>query len=379
MATHEDDPSNAGPDPQPSTRRPPGCLSRLATFVGILLLLLLAYVFAWPSPVDPFAYEPPTPPEMTGVLAENQRLRAATHIAPGEILGPEDVHVDDAGNVYGGTIDGRIMRVTPDDTLESFANTGGRPLGMEMDADGNLIVADAVKGLLSIDAEGDVTVLTTGAADVPFGFTDDLDIAGDGRIYFSDASDKFGVGEYLYDMLEARPHGRLLRYDPASGETKVLLDELYFANGIAVAADDSFVLVNETYRYRVQRYWLTGPRAGEAEVFADNLPGFPDGISRGTDGGFWVAMFTVRNAQADSLHPRPWIKSVLAKLPRFLWPKPAPYGLVLKLDTDGQIVESLHDPGGQQVREVTSVHQRGDVLYFGTLTGDRISRLELER
>ena len=65
--------------------------------------------------------------------------------------------------------------------------------------------------------------LATEADGVPFAFTDDLDIASDGRIYFSDASSKFHQPDYILDLLEARPHGRLLRYDPSTGKTEVLL------------------------------------------------------------------------------------------------------------------------------------------------------------
>jgi len=350
---------------------------RILKGIGILLLAILAYLVAWPSPINPVAFQPPAAPLMTGVLETNKKLRDAEILAAGKIRGPEDVDVDDQGRVYGGLEDGRVIRVLPDGTIETFADTGGRPLGMEFDAEGNLIVADGIKGLVSIDPQGNVTVLTDSAANVPFGFTDDLDIASDGRIYFSDASSKYGVGEFLYDMLEARPHGRMMRYDPATGETEVLLEGLYFANGIAVADDDRFVLVNETYRYRIRRYWLSGEKAGSNDIFIDNLPGFPDGVSRGSVGRFWVAMFTVRNSTADSLHPRRWLKSVLAKLPNFMWPRPEPIGFVLALDEDGNIVESLQDPGGEVINEVTSIHEDSGVLYLGTLRGDRIGKYTL--
>lgn len=347
--------------------------------VGVLLLLGILYLLLWPSPIDPVAYRPADPPEMIGALEPNEKLRDAEVLAVGQVSGPEDVTIDPEGRIYGGTDDGRVVRVLPDGSVETFAETGGRPLGMEFDAEGNLIVADAVAGLISIDLEGKITELATSAGGVPFGFADDLDIASDGRIYLSDASDKYGVHDYLNDMLEARPHGRLIRYDPATGETEVLLDGLYFANGVAVAEDDSFVLVNETYRYRIRRFWLTGDKAGTNDIFIDNLPGFPDGVSRGSGGRFWVAMFTIRNSTADALHPRPWLKRVLAKLPSFVWPKPEPIGFVLALDENGQIIESLQDPGGEVINEVTSVHEDNGTLYFGTLRGDRIGKYKLQQ
>ncbi|NJL29003.1 MAG: hypothetical protein HC897_14500 [Thermoanaerobaculia bacterium] len=213
------------------------------------------------------------------------------------------------------------------------------------------------------------------------GVINDVDVSRDGRkIYFSDASTRFGVENYMFDLLEARPYGRLLVYDRATGATTVLRDGLYFANGVALSQNEDFVLVNETWRYRIQRCWLPGsPKAGECEVFIDNLPGFPDGVATDGvaadgEGRFFVAIFTVRNPQAEFLQPRPFLKRLLAKLPRSLWPKPAPYGLVLELDETGRIVRSLHDPGGRTVRGLSSVEPHDGALYLGNLDGDWIGR-----
>jgi sugar lactone lactonase YvrE len=155
------------------------------------------------------------------------------------------------------------------------------------------------------------------------------------------------------------------------------LQNLYFANGVALSSKEDFVLVNETYRYRIVRYWLKGPRAGEHEVFIDNLPGFPDNISSTRRGTFWLALFTVRNPTVDALHPYPFLKAQLAKLPKSLWPKPKPYGLVLALDEEGRITRSLHDPTGQLLREITSAREYRGHLYLGSLHNDRIGRYAL--
>jgi sugar lactone lactonase YvrE len=325
------------------------------------VVLVLAAVLVWwlaaPAPIDPVAYAPPPPPPMTGALAPNDLLRRAERLALGKVRGPEDVAVDAAGRIYGGTEDGRIVRIDEDggERVETFARTGGRPLGLHFDAAGNLLVADARRGLLSIDPAGRITVLASEAEGVPFRFTDDVKTGADGTVYFSDASSRFGVGEHLYDLLEARPHGRLLAYDPAAGTTRVLLRGLYFANGVALSRNGDFILVVETYRHRIRRLWLQGPRRGTSDVFAENLPGYPDGVAADGRGTFWVAMFTVRNAMADRLQPRPWAKRLLAKLPAFLWPQPEPYGLVLAFDERGRLLRSLQDPGGRHVPVITSV------------------------
>lgn len=351
-------------------------IKRILLVLLVLVLVALAYLALAPSPIDPLAWDPPPLPEMTGPLAPNARLSTAELIGQGRIDGPEDVETDAAGRLYAGTNTGEIVRVEHGN-IETFVTTGGRPLGLDFAPTGELIVADAKKGLLSVAPDGAVTLLTDSVDGVPFGFTDDVVVASDGAIYFTDASDKFGFGDHMLDLLEGRPHGRLLRYDPATKQTKTLLADLHFANGVALARDESFLVVNETYRYRLTRYWLRGDRAGTSDIFADGLPGFPDGVAQSGRGTFWVAMFTTRNSAGDFLAPRPFLKQMVANLPRFLWPKPDRYGLVLELDETGEVVRSLHDATGGYVEQVTSAHERDGKLYLGHLHRDRITRIPL--
>lgn len=351
---------------------------QIVTAVVGLVAALALYLVAWPTPLEPEGWEPPEPPKLQGATAPNEKLRDAVRIAEGDVDGPEDVEVDDRGRIYGGTTDGRIVRIDPEtEAVEPFAEPGGRPLGMMFDDQGNLIVCDAYEGLLSIDEDGDIEVLADEADSLAFGFTNDLDIADDGTIYFTDASHRYHQAEYLYDVLEGRPHGRLMRYDPETGRVEVLLDDLYFANGVTLADDESFVVVNETSRYRIQRYWLEGDRRGDHETFAENLPGFPDNINRSTDGTFWLALYTVRNAETDWLHPRPSLKKAVSRLPKFLWPSPEPYGFVAELDETGSIVRTLQDPGGEVVNNATSLKERDGALFIGTLEHDWVAKYEL--
>ena len=54
--------------------------------------------------------------------------------------------------------------------------------------------------------------------------------------------------------------GRLLRYSPETGKTECLAEGIWYANGVALSADESFVLVVETWTLRVLRFWLKGPK-----------------------------------------------------------------------------------------------------------------------
>jgi sugar lactone lactonase YvrE len=340
----------------------------------VAVLVLVTYLALWPVSTDPEAWTAPEVPRLEGAYAANQRLASVERIpVPGR--GPEDVSFDAKGRMYVGLADGRIVRVPPDGKHpEDIAHTAGRPLGHDFDASGNLIVADAYKGLLSVSPKGEVQVLTTGHGGRPFRFTDDVDVGADGLYYFSDASSKFDLADLILDILEHRPNGRLLTYDPTTGETRLLLDRLYFANGVAVAPDDSFVLVVETNMYRVRRLWLKGPRAGQDEVFIDNLPGYPDNITS-ERGLFWLALFSPRDARVDSWAGRPFFRKVAAWLPSFLRPAAKHHAFVLGLDGGGRVVYNLQDASPGAFAPITSVNERGGSLYLGSVEQPAVARL----
>jgi sugar lactone lactonase YvrE len=346
--------------------------------VGIVILLIITLI-ALKSPVNPVAYNAQKKPAMTGVLAPNDLLQKAELLVKGKVDSPEEIAADEKGRLYFGTPAGTISRLRPDGVIETFATTGGRPLGMKFDKKGNLIAADAYKGLLSIDSQGLVKILATSAEGVPFKCTDGLDVAKSGTVYFTDASDKFPLKDYLLDILEARPHGRLMRYDPATGKVTVLISGLHYANGVALSKNEDFVLVNETYIYSIHRYWLAGPKAGTSDIFIENLPGFPDNISSNGKGKFWLALFTTRNDMLDALQKYPKIKSLLGKLPTSLWSKSKRYGFVVALDEQGKITGTLQDPTGEHLYDITSAQEYGGYLYIGSFHADRIGRLKVEQ
>jgi len=345
----------------------------------IVVAAVVAYLLLWPVRVDPEAWNPPPAPPLRGVYAPNTRLAAAERLGEGAGIGPETIAVDAQGNLYGGMADGRIVRLKPDGGgAATFANTGGRPLGLDFDARGNLIVADGMKGLLAVAPDGKVTVLATEHGGLRFGFADDVDVGRDGTIYFTDASHKFDVAHYNQDLLEHRANGRLLAYDPTTRTTRLLLDQLYFANGVAASPDQSFVLVNETSRYRVRRLWLSGPRQGQNEVFIDNLPGFPDGISSNGAGVYWLALVAPRNSDLDGMLPRPFLRKIVARLPESLAPQPKCHAFVLGLDAGGRVVQNLQDPDCKRYGFVTAVTEHDGQLYLGSLTATAIGRVALK-
>ena len=343
----------------------------------VIVFIVLAYLLAWPVPINPAAWTPPVAPQLTGQYAQNSELTRIEKL-PINGFAPEDVAFDSQDRVYCGDDAGQIFRFQPDGTKpELFANTKGRPLGLIFDRDGNLIVADAIIGLMSIAPDGKSTVLSTEADKLPFRCTNDLDVAADGTIYFTDASYKFSLTQLKADLLEHQPNGRLLAYDPRTKQTRVLLNDLYFANGVAVSPDQSFVLVNDTGTYRVRRYWLTGPKQGQTDVFIDNLPGFPDGISSNGKDTFWLAIVNGRDKGLDSLLPHPFLRKIVWRLPSFLQPNIKRFAFAVALDTNGRVVRTLQDPSAQSFTQIANVVEHKGKLYFGSIGESAIGRLTL--
>ncbi|MES0872607.1 SMP-30/gluconolactonase/LRE family protein [Sinimarinibacterium thermocellulolyticum] len=350
---------------------------RLLSYLVLPLAALAAYLLFWPVPIAPQAWQPPPLP--TERYAPNRVLQAIERIGEGIGVGPEGLAIDAQGRLHTGYVDGRVMRMNADGSAPKLlAETGGRPLGLALAPDGGVLVADAMRGLLHIGTDGSVDVLADAADGLPFRLTDDVDRpAASRKAYFSDASSKFALPELMAEVFEHRPHGRLLEYDFDSGQVRTLLSGLYFANGVAVGPDEAYVLVTETTRYRVTRYWLKGERAGTSEVFIDNLPGFPDNISFNGSDRFWLALYAPRTAALDALLPQPYLRRVIFRLPHWFHPEPKLHAWVLGLDLDGRIVADLQYAGEDTFGPVTSVKQAGDALYLGSLGDTAIGRLPL--
>lgn len=357
-------------------------LRRVGWVVGAVAAIVLVgvlYLLFWPVVIDPLAWRAPVAPPLDGRWAPNTALREVyRYPLPEGDHGPEDIHVW-KGQLVGGTAAGRIVSWPLDGGQATvLAETGGRPLGLHPAPDGALIIADATRGLVRLSVDGELTVLCERAVDgSPLVFADDLDVASDGTIWFSDASTRFGQGDWKLDLLESRPNGRLLRWRPNGRGCEVMLDQLYFANGVALAADERFVLVNETSRYRVRRLWIAGPRRGEHEVLIDNLPGFPDGISRGEGGVFWIALASPRNPIVDGLSGSPHGRRAIVRLPKVLQPAPARHPFVVAIDADGTVLGTLQDPDGRSFGMVTSAEQHNLYLYLGSLAEPAAARVEL--
>lgn len=261
--------------------------------------------------------------------------------------GAEDVVVGtsgpDEGAVFTGTDDGSVFRVSHDGgKVDRVARTQGRPLGLEIDPDGRLLVCDAHRGLLRVEpASGTVEVVTDRIAGTPMKFCNNAAIATDGTVWFSDSSLKFGIEHWKADFVQNTRTGRLLRLTP-DGAVEVVLDGLAFANGVAMSSREDFVCVAETASRAVVRYWLTGDRAGMRDRLCQNLPGYPDNVSRGSDGLIWVALASPTDRVVERLQTAPMpLRRAVTRIPDRLQPQPKVTVRVQAYDDEGHLVHDL--------------------------------------
>ncbi|KAJ4773887.1 Calcium-dependent phosphotriesterase superfamily protein [Rhynchospora pubera] len=309
-------------------------------------------------------------------------LAKAQRIGEGLLHGPEDLAYDPKSRfLYTGCLDGWIRRVDLADDgefkVENWVQTGehGRPLGVVLGLDGSLIIADAYEGLLKVSPDKEVEVLVDEAKGVKFGITDGVDVASDGTIYFTDASYKYRLDNHMFDILEARPHGRLMSFDPSSNETIVLLQDLYFANGVAVAPDQKSLIYCETVLRRCRRYYIQGEKKGINESFIDNLPGYPDNIRYDGEGHYWIGLSAGRTMLWDIFFKYPILRSILYVADKFVTvPKSMKNSGVLGVSLDGQPVALYSDPN---LILVTGGLKIGNYLYYGSLYKSYISRIDL--
>lgn len=342
--------------------------------------------------VSPTYAELPPAPATAGAspYALNDRLRPVEAIGLGRIDGPEDVILDEDDNIYVGNRTGDIIRfLAPDyERQEVFAHVGGRPLGLAMARDGSLICCIGGMGLYRVTRDRKIERLTDETSrswfsvvdDSRLRLADDLDIAPDGRIFFSEATVRYDMHEWSVDCLESRGNGRIICFDPNAGTTRTVLKNLVFPNGICMTHDGQSFLFAETWACRISRYWFDGPKKGTVEPVISDLPGYPDNINRASDGTYWLALVGIRTPAFDLALKMPGFRRRMARRvapDEWLYPN-INTGCVLRFDEAGRVIEALWDRGGENHPMITSMREHKGHLYIGGIVNNRVGRLKLE-
>lgn len=231
-------------------------------------------------------------------------------------------------------------------------------------------------------------------------------VAKNGDIFFSSSSSEFGMNDGAFSFF-ANPSGRLIHYERKTGKLTVILDNLWFANGVALSPEEDFVLVAETHGSRIQKYYLAGAKKGQSEAFVEGLPGIPDNITPDED-GLWIALVVSADPQnpmlpqslaplpyvrkfllrllhliempfnfVDRIYPNPYCKAIAYKIGgfaafSFIFPKRT---TIVRTDWNGKIIGSLHGTDGS-VHQVSHVMELNDFLYIGSPYNNYIAKVK---
>jgi len=342
--------------------------------------VFLSYLLFMPTPGKPVAWKAPNAPSFeSGPYASNERLKMTRRIATGIGYGPEALVIEPStGDFLTGFADGAVARVGRDgQRSEILRKTGGRPLGLAICPDGSVLVADAIKGLVRIRSkDAPAEVLATEANGVPFKFVDSVVVDAGGRYaYFTDSSSKWSYGHYNEDIIEHGGYGRLFRYELANGKITLIKDGINFANGVILGPNEAYLLVNESGSYRTLRVWLSQTRFGQTEVFADNLPGFPDNISFNGKDRVWIALPAPRDGILDALSGSPFARKIILRLLPVLEFPVKHRAMAMAYDLDGHLVANLQYKGEGAYDFITQITEVDGDLYFGSLLQNSLATL----
>lgn len=372
----------------------------------IFVVSVLAFIFFflvilfYPSPYKCYRYQLPNRRRLKGPLSVNDILAKAEHLLEDQIIGPESLLIE-GDNIYTGTQDGIIVEIHKGEIRRSIRFKDGpcgtyelepicgRPLGIRRLNDKELIVADAYLGIYTVNFDdGTFKRILEGGKEVdgaPLSFINDLDVVNEDLIIFTDSSSRWQRRHFLKIFMEGYPTGRVLSFVPSTGKVTTLMDNLYFANGIQLLPDKQSFLVAETTMARINRHWISGPKKGATETFADNLPGLPDNIRASTNGTYWVGMAGIRRKTqfsfVDFFADKALLREIILKLmPESRWTglyemiRPR-HAMIVQFDSEGNIISTAHDLLGETVSDVSQVSDDENYLYLGSFHANFIARV----
>lgn len=360
------------------------------SFLNILSKMLLFFLLITglcSCGIKPEAWIPPTKPEFKNELALNEKLSDAQKIYLNGYYGAEEFVMDKNGNIFCGVHKGEtdfssgvILKISPSDSVEEWLTTEKWVTGMQFDKEGDLIAMMNGVGLVRFNKDKTMDILVSQTPDgMPIRMGTGLKIATDEKIYFANLSSTNETSvKYLNKIiLEMKPTGGIYCYEPITKITTTISNGNYFGNGLEISEDENYILVSETSKYRIMKYWIKGEKIGQSEIFMDNLAGFPNNITRRENGNYWIGFTTKRNDQLDNIHPKTGMKKIVYGLPSFIQPKAEQFGMVIEVSDSGKIIQALFDTKGKIVSEAGAIKEWNGYLYLGGDVVSYISKVKL--
>ena len=278
------------------------------------------------------------------------------------------------------------LKSSLDVTKEVYVGQG-RPLGFEHDEiSDTVVICNSLMGLLEYHyATDDLRVLDSTNL-----YVNDVSIdpTNPSRIFYSSSTSAgrvvWNTREGFYDTMRTfllvwwrgDVSGSLLTIDRTGGKSEVLVDGLFYANGVAATGDAVFVV--ETLGLRVKRY---DRKTGAVRDFVTDLPGFPDGVKVAADGKSLLVALVAPLSPLLKATRYPTLRWALAhvmfgKFTHALTSKLIKrFGAVVRVDLETRkIIELLVDPTGEFLSSVSAVREDSEGgLYFGNLSGGHVS------
>jgi gluconolactonase len=186
------------------------------------------------------------------------------------------------GVIYAGGEAGQVYRASLDGSLDQIATTGGRVLGLALDAAGRIYACDARRHeVLRIDpADGSVEPYSAGTPDRPMRLPNYPAFDDAGNLYVTDSGGRFAND------------GLIFRVAPGGAAAVWSQDLPHFPNGCCLNRQGDALLVLETDRPGVYRLPIGADgSAGAPELMARLPGGVPDGIAAAEDESFYVASY----------------------------------------------------------------------------------------
>ncbi|XP_022904498.2 adipocyte plasma membrane-associated protein Hemomucin-like [Onthophagus taurus] len=408
-----------------------GFFTKLMRFVtlrvaeGIVIILLIAFMPNLP-PYCKISNSRTITPSMPleGKLALNNKLDNVEIWHKGQLNGPEGF-ADYDGELYTSLQSGEIVKLIGEHIIPIVQfgkpckgpyqeKICGRPLGIAFDKDGFLIAVDAYYGIFKVNVKtGDTTQLISVDQEIAGKkpkLPNSIALATNGDIFWSDSSTEFLLQDGAIDSF-ADGSGRLIHYNAKTKENTVLIDNLLFANGVALSEDEDFVLVVETGASAIHRYYLKGPKKGSSDLFIDGLPGLPDNLKSDGKGGFFAPLVASRDSEnpipTQFLAPWPLIRKFISRifgLTEFgfnliqkiypneyaekaihfvghfsslslLLPKRV---TILHLSKNAEIIQSWHTTN-KKISAICEMHIFKGQVYLGTPFNDYIGRISADK